>query len=56
MKIRNPKANLKSKTYKVEQEYLKQHPIVYVVCKKCGLKDKTLYRQEDNTYLCCDCK
>jgi translation initiation factor 2 beta subunit (eIF-2beta)/eIF-5 len=55
MIIRNPKANPNSKAQKAKQEYFKQHPIEYVVCKKCGIKNNTLYKQKDNTYLCCNC-
>jgi hypothetical protein len=55
MKIKNPTANPNSKTQIAKQEYIRKNPPKFVTCKKCGATRNTLYKQEDNTYLCCNC-
>ena len=47
-----PKPN--SKSHQKKEEYLKNHPVKYVGCSKCGKTDTTLYNIMDK-YYCKDC-
>lgn len=53
--IRNPKANPKSKTQIAKAKYLKEHPVQFVKCEKCGNKHATLFKV-NGKYFCELCK
>lgn len=54
-KIHNPKANPKSKTQKAKAKFLKENPLKFVECAKCGAKHLQLFKV-GGKYYCVVCK